>query len=62
MTKIDNAPVASSPTWSSLEAFVREQVQACLQRVLEEEVDELLGRAKHMRWTGDTGGLRNGHG
>ena len=62
MTKIDNSPVASSPTWSSLEAFVREQVQACLQRVLEEEVDELLGRAKHARRGAESSAYRNGYG
>src|SRR5439155_7639674 len=31
-------------TWESLEAFARGGVQQLLQRVLEEEVDELLGR------------------
>jgi len=62
VTKIDNSPVASSPTWSSLEAFVREQVQACLQRVLEEEVDELLGRAKHARRGAESSAYRNGYG
>jgi hypothetical protein len=30
--------------------------------VLEEEVEELLGRAKHARRGGDTTGYRNGYG
>ena len=62
MTKIDNSDASSSPTWPSLEAFVRDQVQTCLQRVLEEEVEELLGRAKHARRGEDAAGYRNGHG
>ncbi len=62
MTKIDNSDASSSPTWPSLEAFVRDQVQTCLQRVLEEEVEDLLGRAKHARRGGDSTGYRNGYG
>lgn len=61
MTKIDNSEASSSPTWPSLEAFVRDQVQACLQRVLEEEVEELLGRAKHVRRAPESTGYRNGY-
>ena len=61
MTKIDIRTAASSPTWPSLEAFIREQVQACLQRVLEEEVEELLGRTKHARRVDDATGYRNGY-
>lgn len=61
MTKIDVSAASSSPTWPSLEAFVREQVQACLQRVLEEEVEDVLGRAKHVRRGSDTTGYRNGY-
>jgi transposase-like protein len=37
-------------------------VQACLQRVLEEEVEDVLGRPKHARRTADATGYRNGHG
>lgn len=62
MTKIDNSPASSSPTWPSLEAFVRDHVQTCQQRVLEEEVEDLLGRAKHARRVVDTSGYRNGYG
>lgn len=39
----------SSVTWESLETFAREGVQRLLQRVLEEEVDELLGRRRYER-------------
>ena len=36
-------------TWPSLESFARDQVQAFIQRILEEEVSELLGRARSER-------------
>ena len=36
----------SRPEWETLEAFARQGVQRLLQRVLEEEVDELLGRGR----------------
>lgn len=62
MRKIIESGNASSPTWPSLEGFVRAQVQACLQRVLEEEVEEVLGRQKYARRDGATPGYRNGHG
>lgn len=62
MTKIIETESASSPTWPTLEAFVRAQVQACLQRVLEEEVDALLGRPKHARRDADATAYRNGYG
>ena len=62
MLKIDIASATSSPTWRTLETFIREQVQTCLQRVLEEEVDELLGRARHERRAADAAGYRNGYG
>ncbi|WP_309669630.1 transposase [Gemmatimonas sp.] len=61
--KIDIPATSSSPTWSTLETFVREQVQTCLQRVLDEEVDERLGRSRHARRSADAAvGYRNGHG
>ena len=63
MLKIDIPTSTSSPTWSTLETFIREQVQACLQRVLEEEVDELLGRGRLARRSAETAvGHRNGFG
>jgi putative transposase len=41
--------VASSPTWETLEAFARQSMQQLLQRMLEEEVDGVLGRGRYER-------------
>jgi len=61
--KIDIPTSTSSPTWTTLETFIREQVQTCLPRVLEEDVDDLLGRGRHARRSVDTAvGHRNGFG
>lgn len=63
MSKINEAAIASSPTWPTLEAFVRSHVQRCLQQVLEEEVDAVLGRHKSERRTDEAApGSRNGYG
>lgn len=63
VSKIIETAVPSSPTWPTLEAFVRTQVQRCLQQVLEEEVDAVLGRSKSERRSPDTtSGYRNGYG
>ena len=63
MMKIDIPATSSSPTWSTLETFIREQVQTCLQRVLDDEVEALLGRGRHERRAADAVvGYRNGHG
>lgn len=52
-----------SPLWKQLEGYAREKVQAFLQQVLEEEVDDLLGRKKsERRRLGSAVGYRNGHG
>ena len=55
---------ASSPTWETVEAFARQSVQQLLQRVLEEEVDELLGRTRYTRRgaVDAPAGYRNGFG
>ena len=55
---------STTPTWESLEEFVRERVQALIQRVLEEEVTELLGREKSERREAVDAvvGYRNGYG
>jgi transposase-like protein len=37
------------PTWENLEAFARGKVQQFVQHILEEEVTELLGRARSER-------------
>ena len=63
MLKIDMPATSSSPTWSTLETLIRAHVQTCLQRVLEDEVDDLLGRGRHERRSAETAvGYRNGHG
>lgn len=62
MVKIDIPSSTSSPTWRTLETFIRDQVQTCLQRVLDEEVDDLLGRGRHERRAADAVGYRNGYG
>ena len=53
----------SSPTWETLEVWIRGHVQQ-FQHVLEEEVTELLGRQKSVRCIGLDGssGYRNGYG
>jgi len=52
------------PTWETLEAYLREHIQTTMQRVLEEEVTAVLGRAKSERRAGvePAPGYRNGHG
>ena len=62
MLKIDIPSSTSSPTWRTLETFIRDQVQICLQRVLDEEVDDLLGRGRHERRAAESVGYRNGYG
>ncbi len=54
----------ASPVWATLEAFAREQIQAFVQRLLEEEVTDLLGRGKSVRRAAvdPAPGSRNGHG
>ncbi len=57
------ASPSGSRTWETLEAFAREGMQQLLQRMLEEEVDELLGRRKSERRTEESApGYRNGRG
>ncbi len=54
---------ASRPVWENLESFARSHVQLFLQRVLEEEVTELLGRAKSERRAPEEApAYRNGYG
>lgn len=54
----------SGPAWERLEAWVREQMRDLIQETLEEEVTELLGRAKSERRAAVDAppGYRNGHG
>lgn len=54
---------ASRPLWATLETYAREHIQQFVQRLLEEEVDALLGRAKSERRSAATSvGYRNGYG
>jgi putative transposase len=54
----------STPTWETLEAFARGRIQEFVQVLLEEEVTELLGRAKSARRAAVDArpGYRNGYG
>ena len=54
----------SRPEWATLEDWVRGQVRGFIQRALEDEVTEFLGRRKSERRSGvdAAGGYRNGHG
>ena len=63
MSKIIVECAASSPLWGTLETYAREQIQAFVQRLLEEEVEALLGRGKSARRTAASRvGYRNGYG
>ena len=57
-------PESTGPTYEVLESRVRGQVQVFIQRILEEEVTELLGREKSERIEGVDAvvGYRNGYG
>ena len=56
--------IESRPSWEDVEAFARQRIQSWFQRLLEEEVEELLGRARYARRDGTAapGGYRNGLG
>jgi putative transposase len=62
--KTTTQPSSASPMWERLETLVREQVQQCIQALLEEESTERLGRSQAARRASvDTPtGLRNGYG
>ncbi len=64
MKKLTAEPAASRPQWDTLEAFARAHVQEFIQQLLEDEVTELLGRAKSVRRAplDAPAGSRNGHG
>ena len=44
--------IESRPSWEDVEAFARQRIQSWFQRLLEEEVEELLGRARYTRREG----------
>ena len=64
MPKVSKGPYpSSSEVWEQLEDFARVQVQAFVQRLLEEEVEGLLGRGKsERRKPGSERVYRNGYG
>lgn len=63
MEKITNATEASSPLWETLESYARAEIQGFVQRLLEEEVEALLGRRKSERRSPTAArGYRNGSG
>lgn len=63
MEKITEVGAASSPAWATLETYARAQIQEFVQRLLEEEVDMLLGRRRSARRTATAPtGYRNGYG
>lgn len=56
-------PASSSVVWEQLETYARARVQEFVQQLLEQEVDELLGRKKsERRAPGALAVYRNGHG
>jgi transposase-like protein len=63
MPKVTQTPASTpSPEWVELESFARVHVQAFIQRLLEEEIEELLGRRKsERREPGAKPVYRNGH-
>ena len=54
----------SRPEWETLEAYAREGIRRLLQRLLEEEVEDVLGRRRYERREGvdAPAGYRNGWG
>ncbi len=64
MTIATGASSVSTPVWDTLETFARTHVQGFIQQLLEDEVTELLGRAKSERRRAVDApvGARNGHG
>jgi len=53
---------AQSPLWETLETYARGEIQQFVQRMLEEEGDDLLGRKKSERRTEESApGYRNGY-
>ena len=55
---------ASRPGWDALEAYAREGIRRLLQQMLEEEVEDVLGRQRYARRAGVDAalGYRNGWG
>ena len=45
----------SSPGWEALETYAREGIRRLLQQLLEEEVEDVLGRRRYVKYS-----LKNG--
>lgn len=62
--KIIREVTESTPIWENIESLVRQRVQSFVQEILEEEVNELLGRGRYERAkeVDASHGKRNGHG
>lgn len=61
--KIGHAETTSIPVWETLESYARTQVRSVIQTLLEDEITELLGRARSERRAGGEEAVyRNGHG
>jgi transposase-like protein len=61
--KIVPGVVESSPVWETLESYARAQVRSVIQVLLEDEITELLGRAKSERRAAEEPAVyRNGYG
>jgi putative transposase len=56
--------IESRACWEDVEAFARQRIQSWFQRLLEEEIEELLGRPRYVRRDGidAPAGYRNGLG
>jgi len=59
-----NAVPSSRPAFEALESYARGAIETWLQQILEEEVDELLGRRRYERKgpVDPRRGYRNGYG
>jgi len=61
----DSESQSQAPSFETLEGYLREQVQGLVQKLLEEEVTDYLGRERYERSEGSdeaTPAYRNGHG
>ena len=52
----------SSVAFDEIEEYVRQEIRQRIQKVLEEELTEFLGRGRYERRAGGSRGYRNGHG
>lgn len=55
-------PQSEPISWNVLEEFIRLQVEATVQNILDQEAEEHLGRGRYERRDGSQRGYRNGHG